>query len=429
MKKNKFLLNSIFFLALLSILSCRKNSDDLRLGIQNASQELFTDTFPIQLQTVPYVTYTGRNLQSDALGYYYDPSFGSVWCGVATEFIFSSTPDFQSTDVLDSVVLLLKRDLGRSEMLRVKNTPTLNFKVYELNGVFDEDIEIDSDTILNYNPIAIGEGSISTGSSETSIRVKLSNTLGERLLRADYTDILTNDDLVNNLLNGLVIIPDTNFITDGGAIIPLTFTVTDSLQPSIRLYLNGGTKEYRFNNRTGSAEGVRVNFTRHTFSNEINQQLNSTISNFENVYMTSHRGVQVQVKIDSAVKFLRDNKVFPYTSQFILPVSESQTGSVISRLLLYPRNEEGNNDIGNFFDNNQSYFDGIYNEDLKQFSFFMNIYFHDIANNKISDTRTSYGFNLFKSPESPFSSQNIIFNSHLSDKNRPKLVITYTKIN
>src|SRR5690606_22252942 len=111
-KRGVLQLSATFFIALFILAACKKDETEIGSDLQGEGLDVIkTDTFTLRTYTQVLDSMQSDETAINLLGYYADPVFGSVDCGIVSQFrLSSSSPSFsgQPGDVIvDSVVLSL----------------------------------------------------------------------------------------------------------------------------------------------------------------------------------------------------------------------------------------------------------------------------------------------------------------------------------
>ncbi|NNC95951.1 MAG: DUF4270 domain-containing protein [Chitinophagales bacterium] len=194
-----------------------------------------TDTFDIESRTVREDPLVSDELPLSILGSMNDPVFGVTCAGLYTEIRLPQANLNLGTDpVLDSVVLIFR--VG--EIYGPSTEPT-DLRVFEL----DEDLDIEEDYFSNaeFSTIKPEIGTLTNfipkfSTNDTTIRIRLSDDFGNRLISYSGTGFFTTTDSFQQALKGFFITVNENKIGDGLATI-----IPDNGTSGLRLYYSRDT--------------------------------------------------------------------------------------------------------------------------------------------------------------------------------------------
>jgi hypothetical protein len=228
-------------LAMLSLValaaSCTNTVSDIGVGLPNANTDTgayLIDTLTIRASTVLRDSVPSSNSAYLFVGQYTDPLLGKLTARSAFRLGLPSGYAPDPTAIFDSVTLVLKPDEYRYgdttktqalvEVHRLRS-PVSNTQ-YSFTSPRLTKMDYDSVNLLNAStnggsmaPVGRARPNIRT------IRLPLSQTLGQTLLTMGQTGRLSTQDDLDAFLPGLVITPATN---DEAAIVRLSATAADA---------------------------------------------------------------------------------------------------------------------------------------------------------------------------------------------------------
>jgi hypothetical protein len=199
-------------LSLVAISACNKVSN---LGISIVGDSPFdnfiTDTISFSIKTVAGDSVLSSNKTSSKrfyVGTWNSPELGTLKAGAALSFSLKSvSPDFTGA-TLDSVVLTMPYAYGNHY-----GDPFVpqSFEIVELTQKLSTSTTYYSQANLSTgNVLANATFSINPASATKEIRIPLSNTLGATLLNPNNKNFLISNTALTDLFKGLVIRPTNN---------------------------------------------------------------------------------------------------------------------------------------------------------------------------------------------------------------------------
>lgn len=193
---------------------------------------VYTDTIPLSLTTVVNDSINTYQSTSQLMGNYVDPQFGTITAKTFTQVFPRSGLNFGDPAdlIFDSLVLKVTFTDAYG---RLEQPQTL--RVHEITGDWPDTTVVYSNTLLDFDPADLGTGqqinfdesSVLTG----TMRVRLADELGERILFGDSTILADRDRFRTEVLKGLVLETDpVKFVNrEPGAIFSLFGQESDSL--------------------------------------------------------------------------------------------------------------------------------------------------------------------------------------------------------
>ncbi|RYY68867.1 MAG: DUF4270 family protein [Chitinophagaceae bacterium] len=397
---------------LISFSSCKKTEDFYLEGnAPEAPFDLQIDTFDLSLQTETYTSRTNK-LGNDLLGTYVDPVFGRSTANVYTRLALSQfNPSFTTASVCDSVMLYIRLD---------KNTfsgnlqDVQNWKIYELEEAPQTGISYFSDAKFATKGAAIGTFSKNLNPADSLLRIEISKDFGRRFFTQDKNVFSSNASFIN-FLQGIAILPDSNGVSKGKGAVVLT-ELTNAASRLVLFYDTSKSLSMRFDN------DLRVN----TYSQNLNNtEAGNALNHFSGkAYMQSIAGLRVHATIPGFDTFTRSKNIAVHKAELIFtkldsagdPENSKQPGKV----LLNVRAGDGGN--------TNSSVAADWSEKDKSYHILISRYMQFLANNNRSNKDfVDYGYNLIVTPDAPVSPNRAIINAGKSE-NKPKLIITYTKL-
>ena len=276
-KRGVLQLSATFFIALFILAACKKDETDIGSNLQGEGLNVHTtDTFTL-------LTYTDTldSLQTDEtavnmLGYYVDPVFGSVDCGIVTQVRLSGANPDLTNIIVDSVVLAL----AYTSINWYGNLDDVTVEVYEL----DEDLEREDQEYYAWsNPMHKGVNLVETGfdvitpdpvldvpldNGDTlppQFRIRLDSMLvGDELVAVNQAGSMSSDDAFVLDFKGLYIKANgSSIVTGQGGIL---YFALESSYSKMTLYFHesGDTilQEYDFAINNSAARYNKITYDR-----------------------------------------------------------------------------------------------------------------------------------------------------------------------
>lgn len=369
-----------------------------------------TDTSTILLRTERHI-YGGQNLEKNLLGTFTDPVFGRTTANIYTQVLLDDiNPRFTPTSKFNSFTLYLRVD---------KNTSTGNFadvqkwSVYELSNGIEAGREYLTDTVLPV--LANAVGSYNGPLNDTLLQISLTEDFAKKFFTANKNNF--NDrSAFSNFMKGLAILPDSTGINGNGAVAAVNINHAAS-----RLVLRfDDTLSFTMNFRNGQ----HVNAFTHNYNGTpAGSALNA--NHFpDRAYIQAMAGLRLHVQLPY-MKNLAGGKHLAIRKAELIFTRIDSTGAVNGskhpeRITFSGRRENGTNVTG------ASHAD--YNAADKTYRLLLTAYIQEllIAYEKGNDLNT-YGLNGFIAPETGLPTRAII-DAGPNSSQRPKLVLTYTKL-
>lgn len=233
--KNLWLFILTWMTATTFLVSCEQGPNGLGAGVLpegDLINVIYTDTISIDLQTIVVDSINTYQATNQLVGNYIDPQFGTISAKTFTQVFPRSGLNFGDPAdlIFDSLVLKLTFNnfYGRLDQPQI-------LRVYEITEQWPDTIVIYSNTELAHSTEDLGNGRQLTFSEDEvlsgTVRTRLSDELGERILFGDSTILSDRDLFLNDVLKGLVFETDpVQFINrEPGAILSMFGGTSDSL--------------------------------------------------------------------------------------------------------------------------------------------------------------------------------------------------------
>lgn len=433
--RNAIVFSAIFFL--IGLFSCKKDGelkpdfDDGGLAIS------FVDTFSVSTKLVQEDSLRTDLSIFNLLGLYHDPIFGPMSSSLYSQVTLTGVNvDFGSdTATLDSIVLTLDY-----EALYGDTASPMSINVYVLDESLNSSNEHYSDQYTSYNPTPIGsltftpnlKDSVNIGfNSETKaphIRIKLDNTFGESLMKADGSgrNRMTNNSTFTEFFKGLYItttdsVSNTSLAAGQGSILSLNM---NSALSTVTLYYNDSLK-YDF---TINSEGVKYCRYAHNYTGtDIEAHLNnSPIRDTTVSYLSTMAGVKTKVEIPHIKNITRNGAVVINKAELVVTLENGTEGNFddpLESISLVGIDENGETFFLPDFFEGIDYYGGEYDSDTKTYKF--NIARH--VNDLIYGNSGNYGMYLVANGAS-ISAKRSVVTTEKHPSAKIKLNITYSKL-
>lgn len=233
--KNLWLFILTWMTATTFLVSCEQGSNGLGADVLPAGDlvnVVYTDTISIDLQTIVIDSINTYQATNQLVGNYIDPQFGTISAKTFTQVFPRSGLNFgdQADLIFDSLVLKLSFNNAYG---RLDQAQTL--RVYEITEEWPDTSVIYSNRQLTHSMDDLGNGKQLIFSEDEvfsgTVRTRLSDELGERILFGDSTILADRDLFLADVLKGLVFETDpVQFINrEPGAVLSMFGGVSDSL--------------------------------------------------------------------------------------------------------------------------------------------------------------------------------------------------------
>jgi hypothetical protein len=445
-KRKVVQLSAVFFMAVLSTLSCKKKENSLGSSIQPDGDVLLAN----QSDTTSIITYTvlGDSVRTDELagssllGSYNDPFFGKAKANLYTHIRLQSAINFtpKSGDfndlIIDSVILYLelKGNYG--------NLQAQNFEVYQLTEAIVKDSVYYSNTSKAVSPInlvAPGQGTIkpdpfspaflgATLQGSPLLKIPLDvNNFGWNIAAQSDNAPLQNNDGENGFVDwfkGLKITTNTIQNANEGAILYVDLLSTKS---KITMYYrdnSGNPSEYdtlKFDFNINANCAYFNEYEKDYTATAVGTQLADSTLGQQTAFFQNMGGVKTKVYFPHLTA-LRGKNVLVNKAQLILPTQyyvydpymvpaqlsltrRSATGS----LLLLPDFAEGEV--------------GLYRSTMSAYTFNITRYVNQVISGQLENTP----MRLLSVNEALSANRVIINGGNTNLKDKPKLILTFTE--
>lgn len=429
------MLSVLFFPAFL-ISSCEK-FDDNTIGNQiQPDDDQFglnkLDTFLIITKTQKADSLLTDEFSSQLVGSSNDPVFGKLDVSSYLQIRLTTENVTFPTSALavDSVVF----SIGYSGAYYGDTTQALQFKVQEIDEVFYADSNYRSNSklavkpeILNETPnidYAVKPTSLVVVGRDTvapSLRIRLKNSFGERLLNGSATD-LSNNDNFTKFCKGIHL--SCNQVSNSGGLVAYFYPT--SVQSKLTVYYRKtdtqDTLQYAFPINGSSA---RFNAFQTDYSGtQIESQLNGITDGSQEFYVQSGGGVKGFISIPGITNLRNLMPFIVNKAQLVIPIigSGEKPFQTNPRLILQARNADGTNQSIPDQLEGDAFYDGYYDSSTKSYKFTVTRHIQQILTGK----REDYGLQILATGGSVTANRTILAGSN-NALGKPKLIVSYTK--
>lgn len=419
---------------LLAMYAC-KEPEGIGLDVLPEGEEMpiaWIDTFTIEAKTVRFDSVRTSGRGTYAIGDFGDPIFGRVQSQLYTQYKLNSLPGpFSNTYTVDSVILNLDYAgaYGRIDKLRGEQ----HFGVFEITEDLEEDDTFYSDdTLTGINPVALGEKiftpdllnsvELPFDTLGTSFRIKLDNSLGDRIIASDS---LNDNESFSNDFKGLAVRSLRNQVTsDFGGLLFIDINSEDS-RLELYYHTDEDTLNYLFNINNNNAVYTQVS---HQFSTEVADAMTGGyLSGEQKLYVQSLAGTRIRLSFPHIRQLNELGAVAINKAEIVLPVDETSLDDFgLPPILTVNSISAGDSAFvieDQFEPNGIDYYGGIYDSDNQEYVFNVARHLQSILSNP---DEVDYG--LYISSLNAVDSKRGVYNGPKHPTKPIKLRMTYTII-
>jgi hypothetical protein len=440
-------------LAIGLLVSCNKPEDGiLKTNTGNNLLNLQqTDTISLDMVTehVPYLA-NSANLSADILGTFTDPVFGRTTAGVYSQVRIGPTapsPVWTKTSSLDSVVLTLKLSpqtiqLDTNGVIGKKSFSGQTWHIYKMASGFGAGTggssSYPSDTSF-HTSMEIGKGLVSFRANDSILRLSIKGSSVNSIFRDSLFDSTGNSSLFTDqtefdqLMHGIYIMPDSVLAPSAGNGTLAAFNLADT-NSRVSIYYDAG-KAWYMTMYSSAIAATRINVFNHNYSNsDAWKHVGLAGKNVDRVYIQAMGGMSCIVKVPYLGNLIKDKMIVVNKAEFIFPVLDSAadlySGKKPYKIIFRPRRSDGKDSLYLFDDDVVDYYQQTYRPYDNTYKYLMTKYIQKlIFNYRNKPQLKSYGINLSIPPDNPNEPGRVLlYTQHAGKQNRPKLIITYTKI-
>ncbi|PLW92317.1 MAG: hypothetical protein C0592_11495 [Marinilabiliales bacterium] len=418
------------------MISC-ESDDQLGLDIQPPSDLLDVE----HIDTIPIIAFSDRedSVRTDETsrnlaGYYVDPVFGPVYAAFCSQIRLSEEDvTFGNNVIIDSLVLSLEYyDVYVNN--KTNNRTTLS--VYQL----DDQLYIDSAYYSNM-PFNTGrllgsktfvpapEDSVPVGNDikKPQVRITLDKNLAKDFVAAADMGYLSDNTTFEDFFHGICVVPSTNI--SGGSLISFDMLATTTC---LTMYYRTDTDTLDYVFEINSACARYNYFNHYSFSgaeaNYIAQMGGDTALGQDKLYLQPMAGSKIFIQFPGIEDMDILSTIVINKATLVIPVDESDFFEPIYErpvtLTLAKLDEEGELQFLPDQIYSESSFGGIYDEDLKAYTFSLTRYIQDL----IIGNEENFGLYLMVSGSSVRGNR-VILNGPGNLSSKMKLDIAYTIVN
>lgn len=396
-KRVPFFLSLIAGACIILISSCNEEPTLFGLDLlptRDKESVFYNDTGTLAGNMFSIDSIAGYRAVKPFLGCMNDLVFGVTEGSVAVQFLYTvSNRQFGPSPVTDSLILFIKVDTVYGDTL----TPQI-FRIYPLTERLYADSIYFSNKPMEglYDPNEIG--SVSFIPTDTLIKIRLDNALGQLLLSADSAT-KSNPNTFLDYFKGFYIKPDRVTTPGKGSLVSANLFAT---QTYLKLYYHNDTTDSLIADYdVNSTFSARLGLLRHDYSSTGIIGINDTLRNDSVLYIQSLSGLGVHLSFPGLESWKDSLPVAIHKAELFLypdPVQNESFFTRPARLDAYIKTSSGN--FGTIADASLStstgattydFLGGSYNETLKAYRFTLTYHFQRYLQGK-SDRSDIYVF-------------------------------------
>ncbi len=406
------------------------NSDDLN-GI-------YTDTLTLRTKTVTEFPLKTTTNSKFLLGTITDPVFGKSTASIFTQFQIGGQVDLGSPDSLfvDSLVLTMQYNGHYGSF-----TDAQNIKVYQVTQDINADSAYYSNRSfgtsvtevgrkLNFTPDFSSTIIIVNDTIAASLRIRLSDHLGQDLLRQSKGANFASNSAFQNYFKGLLIASDS--MQNGKGVMYFNLTSSTSVSKLTVYYHKPDVSALAFDFIIGTDCATFNHYTHNFISTEIQTALQSNSTSDSVVYVQSMAAVKTKITIPN-LKNLGSILVNKAELEITVPAWKIDPDSVFqcpARMLCLLADSAGKNLVipdqisanliyGGFKET--TYING---QKIYKYKFSITEHMQDLVNGSVVD----YGLFLLTYPSPEIADRIILAGGNRTDELRMKINLIYTKL-
>ncbi|MBL4654467.1 MAG: DUF4270 domain-containing protein [Bacteroidia bacterium] len=356
-------------------------------------------------------------LSRNVAGSYNDPVFGQTTASIYTQFrLTSSNVTFGENPILDSIVLVLDYTGFYGDA-----SASMNIEVYEVTEDFYKDSTYYSNKKLSFDvtedgkktfiPSLLDEEKVDGNNTEKHLRIKLNNSLGQKLLNESGSSNLADNEAFLAFFKGLHITSTSKFASGYGVVLYLDL---ESSASNLTLYYSNDSVSNSFDFVIND-KSARFNHFEHDYSGtDVNGQLSDSTLGDNNLYVQATSGVKIKLLIPDLTDTYKNDKVAFNKAEIIINIEEGSNDDYeeLNSIILVSVGEDGQK--------MKTIAVGGYNSNDKNYTFNITNYIQ----NYIQDDFEDYGFYLLAGGGSTLANRSIL----KGDKDI-KLNLIFTELN
>ena len=437
-----FVTLSIISLSIMTM-SCKKEESigrEVQVGNNDISL-LTNSSIHITASTVKAKAERTDERFSGMLGAYIDPIFGSNIITYNTQFNLDEEGfSFPTDAIFDSAFVSFRLTGGyREKDIDEKARTQMHFEVHELTEVLDISEIYYSDRVAQTDPTIIGEYNGPVGlydsvhvngeAQPAQIRIPLNATWGEKILTADASNFLTNENFVS-FMNGFCIKPiQANDPNGSGAIFyfnPLSaFT-------GVTIHYHTSTDTTKFSFVSNSLTANYMNFEHDYSSSTVGGVIGDTNVGSDILYLQSTIGTDIEIELkEIAAQFAQNSKIINIAELYI-PVDTNQAFYPLDKLSVSRKMESGTAEfLPDQVETGNRVIDGNLNADSSYYRFLITQYVQEVIQSYTPGSNKSEKLLISPFGNNILANRSVITGPRPKDANanRMKIVITYTPLN
>ncbi|MDD5569772.1 MAG: DUF4270 domain-containing protein [Bacteroidales bacterium] len=424
---------------LLFLFSC-KEPNTIGLEIQPPNDKpnvAICDTSKVDVYIVKEDSLRTDHLSSNLLGSYNDQIFGITTAGFYSQFRLPTTGiSFGNFPTIDSVVLAFKYSGFYGDTI----TP-LTFHAYELTESMNHDstyfsnktLANDGNDLVNITMVPKIIDSVNVGGIKTSphLRLKLNNTLGQKILNAT-ADQLSDNTKFLEFFKGLYISTDQITGNNTGTILYLS-QVSSSFLSGITLYYRNITDTLKHNYTIAvDYDCINYNYFNHNYTNATDtlksMQTSHTPKYVGNLaYIQAMAGIKTKIIFPNIMEWAKIKNIAINQAELLISVEGNNTFidkyAPSSQLALVGIDSTGKTYFLKDQTGSDNFFGGTYDATAKQYKFNISRHVQYLIQNKIKQFgmyMLTYGAGV--------TANRTVFKAGQNPAGKIKLSIIYTKL-
>lgn len=425
------------FSTLIILASCAKDPGQIGYVLQPEDSKLqvyLSDTTSLYGYSVTRDSIRSSTLSETGLGALNDPVFGSTLAGFYTEFMLSSPgEDFEEGSTVDSLILQLVYGSAYGDTNTLLHAHTYEmFRNLDNDSIYYSNLQVPIGDIdysnHSFYPRPNDSIIVDGDTLAAMLRINLSNIsldLANKLLNASAED-MESSSAFQEYFNGIFVQAEP--VNGDGSI--AFFDLSDANSKMTLYYTNDtNSLSYEYLITTAAAFAGKYEHNRLTASPEFKSQVinGDTSLGQINYYVQGFGGVESILRFPHIFNWARKGNVAVNEAKLILPASDGdQFFNAPSQLSLLKIESDTSYATLDDQTEGEAYFDGYYNDDLKQYEFRISRYIQSM----ISDTtQSNYGLLLYVYGGSFYPNSLILKgNKNGADTTGIRLELLYTEL-
>lgn len=433
----KYCLSLICAIAVIGLISCKKEIDEIGLDLQDES--LLNAEFvevPLKAYAIREDSIYTKNLLNNLVGYINDPVFGKTQAGFCSQFILSGNNiNFGGNPItIDSVVLTLQCSGYFGDTMS-----PLRMEVYKLSEKLSETSYYSNHTpaitgtnlVYNNTPIYPQPTTnvyVDSANSAAHLRIRLTNEFGHHLMTECNLSNNVNfqDDFYGLAVKAELINPAQ---TGNLCYVSLTSSLSGI---SVYYTLDNAHKKYTF---PISSACTRYNFFEHDYATA-SSDLRRQIFNFEqqlgehNLYLQATGGIKTHVTLPELPSELINHNVVINKAELVITNISEDEATLFNPYNLGLQVVNNDNTLSYTPDDatytSTDYFGGIYDSDKKEYRFRITKYVQKVVTNTKNNIVSDKGLNIVVNGAGVRGNRLIFRGTNSSYTDRLRLDVYYT---